>query len=60
MKASTKYERARCPYCGRDVATYVPAGGDGSDVKIMPHATPNRKPCPASAKMLGEYERALA
>lgn len=32
-----EYERHRCPFCNRTIASYVPHCGDGSDVKLVAH-----------------------
>lgn len=29
--------RIKCPTCGREVGTYVPAGGDGTAVRPIKH-----------------------
>ena len=33
-----QFERVTCPGCGRKVAAYVPYMGDGSGLRMPPHA----------------------
>lgn len=37
--------KVKCPCCGREVGTYVPAGGDGSAVRPLNHKDPEGRPC---------------
>lgn len=53
----TNVKRARCPICKRRIATYVPAGGDGSAVRLRPHvrnATPDEDPARFGLRIICE------
>jgi len=37
MGGIMKYEKIPCPVCGREVSAHIPAGGDGSALRLKPH-----------------------
>lgn len=64
----TERQIITCPECGVSISAYVPARGDGSDLKLPMHKhaghvgrqSQARPWCNAGGRMAGEYRRTQA
>ena len=50
----------KCPDCGKNIRTYVPAGGDGSAVRVYGHKDMrDRLPCSGSHALVNSQGKRL-
>lgn len=54
-----RMERVECPECGKEVAAYVPAGGDGSALRPRAHVSDTGLKCSGKHHLVDARETFL-